>query len=142
MKTNDIIILSGIVVAGVAGYLIYTKQIGFGGKGWGSVLGGGGGGGSSSKSEETDIVKSIAAPIKNIDFSGAQDFISDAFDRGDSILKGLPKDIIDDAFKRGSSIVKPTIRDADDVDLDDLISGAFKGNPFKPYPGTKYRPYD
>lgn len=137
MRTDDIILLFLLVGAGVTGYLLYTKQIK-----WPFAS-------SNKKSEETDIVKDITGDDNTSSSKPA------LFD---------PKKIIDDAFKRGDSILddlvikkekppynppanpkfgkkSPRILNNDGPSLDDLITDAFRGLPFKPYSGTRYRPY-
>lgn len=63
LKTFDIILIMGLMGVGVLGFLYYKKEWPFDG------------GGSNDNEEEENI-------IKDLDYSGARKFISDAFERG------------------------------------------------------------
>lgn len=164
MRIDDIIALVLVVGAGGVGYLLYTKQLD-------SPK-------PKTKDEEEEIIEKVKEPTRNIipknkdfkipefleDFfdkpkdtnvlSGAQDFVYDWIDKGrkaiDNLIKPITKTNI---VPKNLDFKKPTLDryffdKPGETSLDDLITDAFRGNPFKPYPGAtdpkgqKYRPYD
>jgi hypothetical protein len=137
MNTDDIIALSLLTVGGVYAYLMYTGKIDW--PDWLPKdiipdL-------SESKKEEKDIEDKIANETGNDndnDKDDVADFLKNPFKKGQDLLKNTP------IIPKNLDFKKPKILEDyfdDDKSIDDLISDALKGNPFRPYSGTKYRPY-
>ena len=178
MRFDDIIALVLIVGAGGVGYLLYTKQLDWfdsdspktkkedEGEEEKIIK-------DIKEPESKNIIpknKDFKIPEFLEDFfdkpsssgnnniiSGAQDFVSDWVDRGrkaiDNLVKPFTKPTTTTIIPKNKDFKKPTLDryffdKSGETSLDDLITDAFRGNPFKPYPGAtdpkgqKYRPYD
>jgi hypothetical protein len=142
MRSSEVISLILLVGAGTVGYLIYTKKIKLPdiGLGLDEILGSG-----SSGSGDKDEVKSI---VKGIEEETESE--SESESRSPSLSSKDLEKFIADPLKEGQRILnnlvpkKPSIIPIQkkEPSLDELISGALKGNPFRPYSGTAGRPYD
>ena len=165
MRFDDIIALVLIAGAGGVGYLLYTKQLDSDSDSdtpkkineEEQIIK------DIKEPESKNIIpknKDFRIPDFIEDFfdkpkdtnvlSGAQDFVYDWIDKGrkaiDNLVKPFTKPTTTTIIPKNKDFKKPTLDRyffdrSGETSLDDLITDAFRGNPFKPYSGTAGRPY-